>query len=206
MKRLLPLITLLLAIFTSCGEEKDECKACDEALQHMAGKIANQFCNPISMGSAWSKITDECGKTYDDNYVGYMAETCELGSVKTPMCGDILNTSSFRETMKINYSYTLGEPDDTVVVLINSNSGGQQMDQQLITNESFSQPLPFTVYDGDNLELTLVHFSRGDTLTQDMVRFTFSRYNNWRFERSINVQYDTQTQQYSMNLENWQGS
>ena len=122
------------------------------------------------------------------------------------MCGDILNTSSFRETMKINYSYSLGEPEDTVVVLINSNSGGQQMDQQLITNESFSQPLPFTVYDGDNLELTLVHFSRGDTLVQDMVRFTFSRYNNWRFERSINVQYDTQTQQYGMNLENWQGS
>ena len=204
--RKLTLLAISTIFILSCGEEKDECKTCDEALQHMAGKIANQFCNPISMGSAWSKITDECGKTYDDNYVGYMAETCELGSVKSPKCGDILNTSTFREMMKINYSYSEGEPDDTVVVLINNESGSKQTDQLLITNESFSQPLPFDLYDGDNLELTLVHFTRGDTLSSEVVRFTFARYNNWGFERSIDIQYNSQNQQYTMNLENWQGS
>lgn len=200
MKKLVLILSIISLI--SCKDE-GECNDCDKALQHMAGKISGQFCNPISMASAWSRITDDCGKTYDDNYVGYMAETCNLGSVKTPTCGHSLNTYSFREQLKINYSYSLGLPDDTVVVIITFDSETKQMDQQIIVNQSISTPFPFELYDGNLLEVTLVHFVTGDTLAEDMVRFTFDRYDNWKYERNIDVQYDQQTQQYTMTLNNW---
>lgn len=204
MKKYILLFSIFL-LFAACEKKGDECAECDKALQHMAGKIANQFCNPVTMAEAWSRITDECGKTYDDNYVGLIAESCDLGATQTPICGHIMSSSQFMDKLKFNYSYSQGLPDDTVVVIINMTSTSKQIDQQIITNESFSEPLPFILYDGENLEITLVHFTRGDTLASETVKFTFARYNNWKFERNIDVQYDQQGQQYIMTLNNWAG-
>ena len=204
MKNLI-LVFIAILLVTSCKKEGDECAECDKALQHMAGKIASQFCNPISMAEAWSRITDDCGKTYDDNYVGLMAESCDLGATQTPICGNIMSSSNFMDKLKFNYSYSNGKPNDTVVAIINMTSATNQVDHQIITNESFSEPLPFTLYDGENLEITLVHFTTGDTLACEMVKFTFARYNNWKYERGIDVQYDTLSQSYTMDLLNWGG-
>jgi len=193
------LFLFLCLLVNSCDLETD-CEACQEAINHMAEKIADNSCNPANMQNAWDRIIKDCG-AMGDSYVGYMAETCDYQNLGTPNCEtQVLAVQS----PEIACYTTTGLPGPVELTVHHSGSNGSEnfvFDGDAQSDELFVE-IPTKVYDGDEITFTIWEPGSNDVLATVSATFKFERNDQWFDLREIEISFK-EGSDYSISLKNW---
>ncbi len=202
----LSVLCFVFLFFMSCEKEKDECADCNSAISHMAGKIAQNVCNPSYMQDAWNKLKEDCG-TYRGNLAaGYMAENCAVGYNGSLHCTKLATGLQFYDDglrwFRINYQNAL--PGDSLLVIASySENFAGKVELNITANQTIAME-----YNGPSDFNWPVYFTVINTITQDTVangmnNFNYNRPNNWGLMREVRINYNPTLQGYTLAFEYW---
>jgi len=196
-------LVLLVVLISSCvlvdGVDND-CKSCQDAIDHMAEKISSNNCNPIIMENAWDGIKEDCG-ALANLYVGYMAEKCNENIDFTTDCDSrgFLSSSG----LKLSYNYIGGI--DSVYIIVNVPHLGMKSERITIkANDTREKKyVSLNVPEGEDVEIIVLDPSNDDELASATQVFTFERDQIWWKTRVVNISYNTDEQKYNIDFEDW---
>ncbi len=200
MKNVSLFLFLFLSLLVNSCEPSSECEKCQEAIDHMAGKIGDYSCSPAYMQTAWDRIKTDCG-AWGDTYVGYMAEKCFDQNLETPNCED---PKLAIQSPSLAYYTTTGLPGPVEVTVQRSGTSGSEnfvFDGQ-VQSDRFTQEIPELVNEGDEITVTLWKTGTNDVLATASETFTFERNYNWFYLREVKITY-MEGSNYSISFEKW---
>ena len=190
----------LAVLISSCallGTDSD-CDSCQEAIDHMAGKISNLSCNPNVMENAWNGIREDCG-VLADLYVGYMTERCSEGLELTPDC---IGKGSLKSTgLKLRYNYVGGIDSVYVIVKVGNGSGSESI--TIKSSETREILYDNDVSEGEDVEVLVIDPYTDEELVSESREFTFERDQIWWNTRTVKISYFSNDQKYYVNFEMW---
>ena len=193
-------------IMVSCKEKEDVCKACNEAIDHMAIKIADNSCNPNFMQSAADRIKLECSSNNPDQIIGYLAENCTFNYKGYVRCTEVAN--GFRtldvEPRTIAVKYYIAKPNDTISVTVSGFSSYEFGYSTEVTTAGSSE----IVYqgangEGTNLYILMINKLTTDTIYTGLKTIRYHRPNQWHLKRTLKVEYNQNLMGYTVDFENW---
>ena len=189
-------------LISSCGllSPESDCDSCQDAIDHMAGKISSFSCNPNVMENAWNGIREDCG-VLADLYVGYMTERCSENIDFTPDCvgKGSLNSSG----LKLRYNYVGGIDSVYVIVKVGNNSGGTE---SITVKSSDTREIIYgnsDVPEGEEVEIIVLDPYTDEELVSESHEFTFERNQIWWNTRTVKISYFSNDQKYYVNFEMW---
>ena len=206
---------VLLILFISCDEDEDVCGECNDAIEHMYGKLEENNCNPDFMENAYQRIMEHCGVVNANYVTGFMAHNCQYDSdnFRALNCNEMdgeqviakvnINNVDINVTLlSVNQIVT----DVTLQVrLEHSGTGGSEPPSALLeagqtANFSFNN-----VANGTTFEFTFL-----DDLDENEVIYIvetkelyFYRPGNWNTDRNITIGWDPILQEYYANWNYW---
>ncbi|NNC96354.1 MAG: hypothetical protein HKN92_12410 [Chitinophagales bacterium] len=208
MKRLLSLSIITAAIatmFGACGIETSACKDCKSAMEHMAEKIYDLWCDPTYMENAQERIKDACGLEMSQEFIGYLSDRCQTlgGMPNVPPClgGDWPTLDEMMVDNPLMWVNTISLPDSMIVRLelltgtaISETMVGPSGYFYLNSGNDIAEGTIYTVVLKDKQGIEIM------TVTKE---FTFARPDIWSELRTIRVSYDLGNQMYDVVFEYW---
>lgn len=195
-KRIFLLLSVPLFLLLTALECEEQCKKCEDAIQHMADNIGGQLCRVNNMTNAWDRIREECD--HFDSAVGLMAETCYMGlrnsafdeMFTVPDC-KVLIANLKQSGIEINIYTTNFTFDFDIIFQFPRDSfhfGSDQVNTGS-ANGNYSLPLLFDVdvVEGDFVEIIVINTETNIEIGRESVRFTFDRKDNWARGRFVVV-------------------
>lgn len=200
------LLILIVTLLNSCTEDTvelpNDCTACQEAIDQMAEDLSN--CDPNYSVEEWDQMKVDCG-VIADTYVGFMAETCNLGEPVTPECDRY--TSLSIKNVPITYYSSTGLPEQVDVTVQytqdykfieedeedNIYRGGSDNFVYYDTDHninigpySIPRKYPHRLMEGAVITVTLYKIGTNDELASAEITFNFKRDQFlWHYPRQI---------------------
>lgn len=185
---------ICLSIILSC-QTPDDCEKCEEAVNHMKDKIAQNQCNPSFMENAVQRIKDDCND--DANaYIYYMAEMCSEGYAMSVNCPSLPSSSQIEFVV----SYDPGSITDTVFLFC-TWPDGEQKSHMAIGGTFAGFPLEKSVREGHELEFQLTN-KNGVVQVTEKIIFSFIRPTKYNLTRFVEIDFDANTG-YSITFVDW---
>ena len=191
----------LAVLMSSCAllSPESDCVACQDAIDHMAGKISSLSCNPNVMENAWNGIREDCG-VLADLYVGYMTERCSEGVDFTPDCVEKGSLTS--SGLKLRYNYVGGIDSVYVIVKLENNNDSESFTiKSKDTRELIYGSID--VSEGKEVQIIVLDPYTDEELVSESHQFTFERDQNWWNTRTVKISYFSNDQKYYINFEMW---
>ncbi len=190
----LAFLFISLSIILSC-QTPDDCEKCNEAVNHMKDKIAQNQCNPSFMENAVQRIKDDCGD--DANaYIYYLAEMCSEGYSMLVNCPSLPSSNQI-ELIVFTKTGTLA---DTMYLFCTWPDGAQK--NHLSVGSTFAGfPLENRVYEGQELEFQLTN-KNGFVQVTEKIRFSYVRPTKYNLKRFVEIDLDPNTG-YTLNFVDW---
>lgn len=203
-------------LFVGCNEDDDVCSECNDAIEHIYGKLDENACNPDFMENAYQRIMEHCGVVTANYVTGYMAHTCQYvrNDFKALKCNDMDGEQSFGTAyidnvdIRVSLLSNSGDIEDTQLEVrlekVEEGGGDGPPTALLEVNESAL----FTFNDVDNgrkFSFSLVRVIADDELVhiEEFEELYFYRPSNWNITREIAIVWDPFENKYIANFNYW---
>ena len=186
---------LTMAALSITCQTPDDCEKCNEAVNHMKDKIAQNQCNPSFMENAVQRVKDDCG---DDAsaYIYYLAEMCTEGYAMVANCPSLPSSSQ----ISLIVDTKTGNTTDTMYLFC-SWPDGEQKSHMTLGGTFAGFPLEKSVREGHELEFQLTN-KNGAVLATEKIRFSFVRPTKYQLARFVEINFDANTG-YSLTFIDW---
>lgn len=195
------LLLLIVPLLSTCEVEVDDrCWECQWAIDEMVEKLGLNACDPYNVVDVWDNIVANC-ENMDKIYIGFLAETCELGVGQNLRCDDPKSISF--KNLSFSYYTATGLPEPVEVTVQYSNDSDDffargsdnfvfyDTDHNIATGPYFkSRTYPYRLTEGDEIKVTLYKVGTDDVLATADIPFSFERTQfTWPYEREILISY-----------------
>jgi len=160
-KRLITSALLLGTSTLTVAACSGPCKKCDEAIQHMAGKIVQFGCDPSIMEDAQQRIVDDCeeAKVNTNHVIGAMVESCQASGTPVSSCEAPL--ASVEIPVSLSNNLTAADGIDNVGFTVTLD--GKVVDE-ITVMQGQEAALTYVVNEGDEMDVTATDLATGDPL------------------------------------------